>query len=203
MKKYFLISNKGSVSIEAAFMTFVFYPILYFMVVIFGTSFVYSGKVIDVTKGLADYISRWDNWIIDDTTSSNDNRLPYTLNRYFETIAIVEANNSISNNNPIYNYSTVYYNIYAAYISNGSYHVCASITKLNATVLTKSVLPVLDVQTLDLEGPVWIVQTKFKVRGIDQVHTTVRRPLGLTMTLSQNGTSYICSPNMPEISYSL
>ena len=107
MKKYFFISNKGSVSIEAAFMTFVFYPILYFMVVIFGTSFVYSGKVIDVTKDLADYISKWDNWIIDDTTSSNDNRLPYTLNRYFETIAIVEANNSISNNNPIYNYSTI------------------------------------------------------------------------------------------------
>ena len=75
MKSHFLKSNKGSVSLETALMLVIVFPALYFIMTFFGTAYIYTGKAIETTKGLADYIARWDKWNITNSTINDDNIL--------------------------------------------------------------------------------------------------------------------------------
>jgi hypothetical protein len=194
MKKYFLKSNKGSVSLETALMMVIVFPSIYFMITLFGTAYIYTGKAIETTKGLADFITRWDRWYIANL-KEDESGLPYAVRRYTESLGITDSSSILV---PVYNSNSFGYNITAAYISGGSYHICASLSNLTGGTYSD---PVLDAQTLSVEGPVWIVKSIFTVRGLQYSHTTVRRALGLTMTLIQSGQSYICSPTMTPITY--
>jgi hypothetical protein len=200
MKKYFLKSNKGSVSLETALMMVIVFPSIYFMITFFGTAYIYTGKAIETTKGLADFITRWDSWSIENI-SGGDSGLPNAVIRYTESLGITDNSSILV---PVYNANSFGYYITAAYISGGSYHICANLTNMvisgpgGAGIFPA---PVLDAQTLSVEGPVWIVKSIFTVRGLQYSHTTVRRALGLSMTLIQSGTTYICSPTMTPITY--
>ena len=194
MKSHFLKSNKGSVSLETALMLVIVFPALYFIMTFFGTAYIYTGKAIETTKGLADYIARWDKWNITNSTINDDNILPFAVSRYTQSLGITESSSILV---PVYNANSFGYYINAAYISDGSYHICASLTN---TVGGAPPL-VLDTQTLSVDGPVWIVTTIFKVRGLQYSHTTVRRAYDLTMTLRQNTASSVCSPTMSPYTY--
>ncbi len=199
-KKQFIKSNKGSIATETAIVLMVVFPTIYFIITVFSASYIYTAKLIDTTKNIADYIAKSDGWILDETTGLQDSRLPYAVNRYGQMLSLTTTNSTTV---PVYNKGNFNYRIYASYISSGNMNICATLksTASPSTGIFPNTAPTLDSQTLSLDGPVWIVQSAFTVRGVNYTHMTVRRPTSLNLTLSKNGTSYICSPTMAPIAY--
>ena len=56
-KKQFIKSNKGSIATETAIVLMVVFPTIYFIITVFSASYIYTAKLIDTTKNIADYIA--------------------------------------------------------------------------------------------------------------------------------------------------
>ena len=185
MAKNFLKSNKGSVSLETAFMVVVLFPALYFMVTIFGMAYVYTGKAIETTNSVANVINNWDKWRFDKKIATNS----------FFIGALLDNINSATGPSLIY----------AGFISGKTLTQCAIFKSLSSdTNLFKSD-PALDVPTLSVDGPVWIVQSSIIIRKQTFTHTTVRRPsLQEINFLDNKGNSFKCSAGFtPRVEFSL
>jgi hypothetical protein len=143
---------------------------------------------------LADYIAKFDGWYFDNTSGFQEQRLPYAVANYEFMLGL---------NKTVYNNGAFNVKVYAAYISSGVMNICATLTNTASpsTGIFPSTLPKLDSKALSADGPVWIVQAAYTIRGISYTHMTVRKPLGLYLTFSQNGNTYTCTPTMTPITY--
>ena len=137
MKNHFLKSIKGSVGLETAIMLLVAFPAIYFMITFFGFAYIYTGKIIETTRSLTDYIAKSDGWFLDETTGLLDSRLPYAVSRYGQMLGVTT---STVPETPIYNRAKYDYKIYAAYITSGNLYICATITS-NSTPSTGILIP--------------------------------------------------------------
>ena len=99
-KKQFVKSNKGSVATETAIVLMVVFPTIYFIITVFSASYIYTAKLIETTKNIADYIATSDGWILDETTGLQDSRLPYAVNQYGQMLGITTKNSTTV---PVYN----------------------------------------------------------------------------------------------------
>ena len=99
-KKQFIKSNKGSVATETAIVLIVVFPTIYFLITFFSASYIYTAKLIETTKNIADYIAKSDGWILDETTGLQDSRLPYAVNRYGQMLSLTTTNSTTV---PVYN----------------------------------------------------------------------------------------------------
>ena len=201
MEKNFLKSNKGSVSLETAFMVVVLFPALYFMVTIFGMAYVYTGKAIETTNSVANVINNWDKWRFDKKIATNS----FFIGALLDNINSATGPSLIDSKVPVYNNGNFKYRIYAGFISGKTLTQCAIFKSLSSdTNLFKSD-PALDVPTLSVDGPVWIVQSSIIIRKQTFTHTTVRRPsLQEINFLDNKGNSFKCSAGFtPRVEFSL
>lgn len=205
MYHQFIKSKKGAVAIETAFMFLILAPFIYFIALYGALGFVYNGKIVETTRQLADYVNKWDNWNFDRTNANKDLNLPDAIDAYRNLLNYASPYYS-KTKQPGYNKGSIDHKIYAAYIISGTtptVTLCATLTSVASpsTGTFPTGAPTLDPQTLSVSGPVWIVQSASRFRGINFTHTAVRRPLGLLLTVAQGGKSYTCLPSMSPITF--
>ena len=206
MYHQFIKSRKGTVTIETSFIFLLLASFFYFIAVYGTLGYVYNGKLVETTRQLADYINKWDNWNIDRTNVNKDLNLPDAIDSYRKLLNYTSPYYTPSTKQPGYNRGSINHRVYAGYITSGTpptLYICATLTSVAnpSSGTLPSTVPTLDSQTLTVSGPVWIVQSVARFRGINFTHTAVRRPLGFSLALVQNGNTYTCSPTMIPITY--
>ena len=201
MYKLFQKSTNAAISIEMALVTAVVFPAIYMLILLFGMGFVFSGRVVETTRNLADFVAKYDNWALDAT---GVNSLPLQVAAY-NNIIEYKFTYSASPAFDVAPYNKAHFNhkIIAAYISSNTMNICATMTYTDplASGTLPSTAPQLDAVNLTGDGPVWVVQTAYTYRKVNFTHLAVRRPTTVNMMLSKAGVSYVCSPTMAALSY--
>lgn len=200
MYKFYLNCRKAAISIETALMLWIAFGSLYLLASYFGHAYIYAGRAIETSRSLADYIAKWNDWNLDNNIYDKLN-LPTAITRHGNLLGITS---DVDLNSPWYNRGDFMYKVYSAYISSNNMNICSTTTVTNNRLTTGTYPvsdPVLDSQTLSVDGPIWIVLVVFKVQGKDYSHRAVRRPTGLDITLTKSGVSYTCTPSMAQIDY--
>ena len=199
MFNLFIKSVQASISVNFALAVAVAYPAIYFMILIFGSGYIYSGFVQERTKNLADYIAVSDGW---EVIKNNTDSIEYMIDRYNILTGIMPVQPIYKNTLGTFSIA-INFRVYAIYIKNNAYNICAKITYpvANSTGTFPVANPSLDSAMLGVDGPAWIVQGAYTFRRIKLTHTVVRRVTGLTMNLSNNAVPYSCTPTTTAVIY--